>query len=62
MRAKRVNQTNEIMPVDLDKRVKTRRLSNGLKVIVCENDMSRSPTPLPCSRQGLVTSQMPTMD
>ena len=37
MRAKRVNQTNETTPIDLDKRVKTRRLSNGLKVIVCEN-------------------------
>ena len=37
MRAKRHNQRNSSSMLDLDKRVRVRRLSNGMKALICEN-------------------------
>ena len=37
MRSRRLSQSNENKVLDLDKRVRMRRLSNGMKAIICEN-------------------------
>ena len=57
MRSKRHNQITSRPILDLDKRVRVRSLSNGMKVLICEIAMCRNLMPSQCLKPVLDMSR-----